>query len=111
MADSSVGAAFLAKQGHMVTYSDEVYNVWLDIIKGLEEGTIKGRKPNAMHFRCLSSLDEDNVKKIQDAIKAKEIVLVKGPKDIDTKDMAEFVRQLKQENIIWDKLLKGFKEA
>ena len=41
MVETSVGAAFLAKQGHMVTYSDEVYNVWLDIIKGLEEGTIE----------------------------------------------------------------------
>lgn len=111
MAETSVGAAFLAKQGHMVTYSDEVYNVWLDIIKGLEEGTIEGRKPNATHFRCLSGLDEDNVKKIQDAIKAKEIVLVKGPKDIDTKDMAEFVRQLKQDNIIQEELLKVFKEV
>ena len=111
MVETYVGAAFLAKQGHMVTYSDEVYNVWLDIIKGLEEGTMEGRKPNATHFRCLSGLDEDNVKKIQDAIKAKEIVLVKGPKDIDTKDMAEFVRQLKQDNIIQEELLKVFKEV
>ena len=111
MAETSVGAAFLQKQGHMVTYSDQIFKDWVDIIKGLEEGTTEGKKPNPTHYRCLSGLDEDSVKTVQDAIKTNEIVIVKGPKDAAKKDMAEFVRQLKQDKIIQDELMKVFREV
>ena len=109
MAGTSIGATFLTKQGHMVTYSNKIFKVWIDLIKELERG--EGRKPNATHFRCLSGLDEDSVQKIQASLKAKEIVLIKGPKDNEVKDMAELVKQLKQDNIIQDELMKVFNEA
>ena len=101
----------MAKQGHMVTYFDEVFNIWIELIKGLKDGTIEGRKPNAAHFRCLNGLDEASIKKVQGAIKEKQDLLAKVPKDNEMKDMVEFVKQLKQDKIIQNKLMKVFKEA
>ena len=90
----------MAKQEHMVTSSDEVFKFWIDLINGLEDGTIEGRKPNAAHFKCLNGLDEASIQKVQGAIKVKQTLLAKDTKDNEMKDMAKFVKQLKQDKII-----------
>ncbi|MCO5570655.1 hypothetical protein L7F22_024382 [Adiantum nelumboides] len=105
MARICVGVSFITKQAHMVTYSDAIFNEWIDIMIELEKGN---KKPSVTVFRYLAGLDEEEVKKLQAEITDGTIVLSKGIKDTDIMDMLERIKQLKQDHIIQDVLLEEF---
>ena len=62
----------------MVTYSDPIYDSWLQIIERQEE---ENKKPPTTVFRYLCGLEESEVKNIQDEIKYGKILLSKTAKD------------------------------
>ena len=105
MARITAGVSFISKQAHMVVYSEEVFKGWLEIIQELEK---KNKKPGVTVFRCLAGLEEEEVKQIQEKIRSGSIVLSKGTKDGDVIDMADHVKQLKQDKILQDALLTQF---
>ena len=102
MAKIIVGPSFISKQSHMVICSNEIFKGWLEIIKK------QTKKPSAATFRCLAGLDDLEVKQIQAKIQSRQILLSKGVKDADVNDMAERIKQLKQDKIIQDALLTEF---
>lgn len=100
-----VGASWIAKQAHMVTYSDPIYDCWLEIIERLEE---ENKKPPTTVFRFLCGLEESEVQIIQEEIKDEKILLSKSIKDGDVADMYDRIKQLKQDKLIQDALIEGF---
>ena len=105
MARMSVGASFISKQAHMITYSDEVFQRWLEIVQRLEN---YNKKPGATSFCYLCGLEEDEVVGIQEEIENGKILLSKGAKEANMMDMADRIKQLKQDRIIQDALLIEF---
>ena len=101
----SAGASWIAKQAHMVTYSDPIYNCWLEIIERLEE---EDKKPPTTIFRFLCGLEESELQVIQEEIKAEKILLSKTAKDGDATDMYDRIKQLKQDKLIQEALVEGF---
>ena len=102
MARITVGQSFISKQAHMVICSDEVFKGWLKIIQEQD------KKPAAAAFRCLAGLEEEDVKQIQSEIRSGEIILSKGAKSTNEVDMAERIKQLKQDKIVQEQLLIEF---
>ena len=88
----------------MVTYSDPIYDRWLEILEGLEEG----KKPPTTVFRYLCGLEESEVQSIQEEIKDEKIFLSKTSKDSDMIDMYDRVKQLKQDKLVQEAVLEGF---
>ena len=105
MARISAGTSFITKQAHMVTYSQEVFQGWLDIIQQLEKDI---KKPSATVFWFLCGLDEDKVKRLQREIRAENIVLSKGPKDAYVIDLPEQIKNLMQDRLIQEASLAEF---
>ena len=101
----SAGASWIAKQAHMVTYSDPIYDCWLKIIERLEE---ENKRPPTTVFRFLCGLEESEVEVIQVEIIEDKILLSKTAKDGDATDMYDRIKQLKQDKLIQDALLEGF---
>lgn len=101
----SAGASWIAKQAHMVTYCDPIYDCWLQIIEKLEE---ENKRPPTTVFRFLCGLEESEVMLIQEEIKEEKVLLSKTAKDGDTIDMYDRIKQLKQDKLIQDALLEGF---
>ena len=58
MARMSMSASFISKQAHMITYSDEVFQCWLEIVQRLENDN---KKPSAIYFYYLCGLEEAEV--------------------------------------------------
>ena len=102
MARITVGQSFISKQAHMVICSDEVFKGWLKIIQEQD------KKPAATAFRCLAGLEEEEVKQIQSEIISRKIILSKGAKITNEVDMAERIKQLKQDKIVQELLLIEF---
>ena len=84
-----VGASWIAKQAHMVTYSDPIYDCWLEIIERLEE---ENKKPPTTVFRFLCGLEKSEVQIIQEEIKDEKILLSKSIKDGDVADMYDRIK-------------------
>ena len=102
MARITVGQSFVSKQADMVICSDEVFKGWLKIIQEQD------KKLAAAAFRCLAGLEEEDVKQIQSEIRSGEIILSKGTKSTNEVDMAERIKQLKQDKIVQEQLLIEF---
>ena len=105
MAKMGAAASWIAKQAHMVTYSDPIYDCWLKIIENLEQ---ENKKPPITVFRFLCGLEESEVQIIQEEINHERIVLSKSAKDRDVVDMYDRIKQLKQDKLIQDALIEGF---
>ena len=53
----------------------------------------------------MCGLDEDKVKRLQREIRARNIVLSKGPKDANVIDLPEQIKNLKQDRLIQEAAL------
>ena len=74
MARMSMGASFISKQAHMINYSDEVFQRWLEIVQRLENDN---KKWGATSFRYLCGLEEDEVVGIQEEIEMEKFYYLK----------------------------------
>lgn len=107
MAKTIAGISFISKQAHMVTYSNDIFEGWLEIIQNAEE---KKRKPPTTLFKYLQGLEEDEVRLLQKEIQDGNIVLTRGPEDEDQIDMLERIKQMKQDRLLQEELIVVYQE-
>ena len=106
MAKTTAGISFISKQAHMVTYSNYIFEGWLEIIQNAEEK----QKPPTTLFRYLQGLEEDEVRLLQKEIQDGNIVLTRGPEEEDEMDMLERIKQMKQDRLLQEELIVVYQE-
>ena len=61
-------------------------------------------------FKCLQGLDECIIRMLREEIFASRMLLAKGKNDLSQIDMDDIVKQIKEDNILQEKLVKVLNE-
>ncbi|MCO5584332.1 hypothetical protein L7F22_038256 [Adiantum nelumboides] len=94
----------------MVMYPEDIYEQWIIILENHQASFARGCQPSITTFRCLCSLEDEDVKVLQQELKEEKICLVKQPHQSDMLDLSARATNIKQTKVFLAEMFKFFKE-